>query len=175
MGSTGMLHLRFDPPATKEQIKSFVARFQDLDWDAPGEDYFDEDGTIAGRFGGVVGPGRQAWAYWRKPTAYMGDVVSTLESVGLRGHGWSIETYDSEFNTAPDVADHFAFGGHPYAEQIQKDNQRREAVMTEFRLERAVIMAAKDVDLDVEDYLAAVSTAAQNLRDHIKGRKTESP
>jgi len=148
MSRPNQFHLAFDPPATPGQIKSLCTLLKELDWDAPGEARFDENGTINDEsdrtFSGTTHG--CAWVYWKSPAVADKEIVQVLETVGLRGFGYLQE--NSGFSDYPPQSRNWlAFGGHPYQAKIDADGRVDKAKGLVREAEKAILTAARD-DLD---------------------------
>ncbi len=143
MGSTGSLHLTFEPPASQEQLALLRAALKDFDYDAP-VDSIEVSGTPDGD---LVTSGER-YVYWRKPLYMSHEVlVETLNRLGISGHGWLIEGYEAPMHPPPD-ADRFVFGGYngSVVERIARGTDMREASGALYRAEEALRAAALQGD-----------------------------
>ena len=163
MSISGYLYLRFEPLAVDQQLSALTQVLHGVDYDFPEPSYFGPGGTSSERH--ITVSGCQV-AYWRSPLVDEAFLIRTLEEIGLRGFGWLLVGY-FPLDRDPRPADHFAFGGHPYALVIDTDIRRRDREVKVFKAKEAVIIAAAEPDD------AALIEAAKVYR-HVKAAISDS-
>lgn len=153
MGATGMLHLRFDPLATEKQLDDLAWALRTIDGgDAPSRSEFKPAGTVKNNPMHVVGDCE--WAFWWKPPHDAEEIIlRELERLALRGHGWFIETYNYVYNS-PRSCNCFAFGGHPFQQEIDADREIQKLEHECYTCQNAVAAAAL-----IEDDAALMESA----------------